>query len=80
MTGVVLKSEVELFVLSGQLVMCKVLHLGQGNPKHRYKLGGEWLVSSPEEDLGVSVDERFNVSQQYVLARPMVSWVASREV
>ena len=59
---------------------CKVMRLGQGNPKHRYKLGGEWLVSSPEEDLGVSVDERFNVSQQYVLARPMVSWVASREV
>jgi len=25
---------------------CKVLHLGQGNLKHKYRLGGEWLKST----------------------------------
>jgi len=22
---------------------CKVLHVARGNPKHKYRLGGEWL-------------------------------------
>ena len=51
------------------IATCKVLHLVWGNPKHRYSLGGEWVESSPEKkELGVSVNERFNISQQCVLA------------
>jgi len=48
---------------------CKVLHMRQGNPKHKYRLGRERSESSSEEkDFGVLVDKKLNMTQQCTLA------------
>ncbi|GAB0178412.1 hypothetical protein GRJ2_000306500 [Grus japonensis] len=48
---------------------CKVLHGGQCNHKNNYKLGREWIESSPEEkDLRVLVDKKLHMSRQCALA------------
>jgi len=47
---------------------CKALHMGQDNPKHKYRLGGEWIECSTEEkDLGMLVDEKLNMTRQWAL-------------
>jgi len=62
---------------------CKVLHRDQGNPKHKYNLGREWIERSPaEKDLGLLVDEKLNISQRFMLEvqKATISWAASKEV
>ncbi|CAM5146012.1 unnamed protein product [Natator depressus] len=47
---------------------CRVLHLVQKNPMHRYRLETDWLSSSSaEKDLETAVDKKLDMSQQCAL-------------
>ena len=60
---------------------CKVMLLSQGNPKHRYRLSGEWLENSSEKYLGVSMKDSTRAGNVRLHPRrPTVRWVAAREV
>jgi len=57
---------------------CKVLHVGQVNLQYQYRLGGEWIESSPQEkDLGVLVDEKLNMTWQRMLTAQQANHILS---
>jgi len=61
-------------IMKFSMAKCKALHMGRGNPNHKYRLGREWIENSPEEkDLGLLADEKLNMTRWCVLA----AWKAS---
>jgi len=48
---------------------CKVLHMRWGNPKHKYRVSGEWIENKLEmKDLGMLIDEKISMTRHCTLA------------
>ena len=48
---------------------CKVMHLGQSNPRYEYSLGEELIeIRAAGKELDVLLNEKLEMSQQFVLA------------
>ncbi|PKU37285.1 hypothetical protein llap_12411 [Limosa lapponica baueri] len=57
-------------------VKCNVEHLGRHNQRAQYRLGFVWPGSSvAERDLGVLVDNKLNVSQQYATVATNANYI-----
>jgi len=61
---------------------CKVLHMGQGNRKHKYRLGGECLKNIPEEKdwrYWWTRSSTWASNVRFQARKPTVFWAASKE-
>ncbi|GAB0185570.1 mitochondrial enolase superfamily member 1 [Grus japonensis] len=59
----------ERWARANRLKFKKAKCKGRGNPKYSYRLGGEWIESSPtKKGLGVLGDKKLNMSWQCALA------------
>ncbi|PKU34645.1 hypothetical protein llap_15050 [Limosa lapponica baueri] len=71
-----LKKWVCVNLMRSNKAKCKVLRMGLGNPQYQYTLGDEGTESSPaENDLGVLVDEKLNMTWQFALTAQKVSCI-----
>ena len=64
-----LEEWVNVNLLKFNKAKCQVLHLSQGNHQYQYRLGNKWIEISPaEEEVGLLVDEKLDMSWQCALA------------
>ena len=54
---------------------CKVVHWCWVRPRHEYRLGDEWTLCPAENDLGVPVLEKINMSWQCALAAQVANCI-----